>query len=233
MKKAAIFFLFFWLLVTARGYAQEKRVAVISFYLENRIKASDEPVPAKDSVFNVLPLLKHFHDQFFKNLVQELPFAVIPEHQVLGNSDYQNFIPGGNSVEDILAFKNEITVPGYKIILSQKKPADEQAMLQLFPDCDGVMEVRLDLSLETRGFGGMSLVKANARATFLLFNKSGRKMLTLTENALSPLSGTHIAGIPFMTARHLLPLCESAVNELITVMQHNLPDDMRKAAAKL
>lgn len=226
-----------------KSFAQDKKVALVSFYTVKQVGFVDKPSQqdvlnsaklADDTAWHILPILKSFRAQFFKNDVNKFTFRLLPERQVLGNRDYRQFMPDNGNVNDILSFKTNLPVPGYQALPDQKKNGNEKNMLAIFPDCDGIMKVIVKFDLDRRGIGPkMALVKVKASATISLFNKKGEKVFETTESALSQLSGSQIAGIPFMVPKKLLPLCENAADELLVALQNDMPGIVQKAGAKL
>lgn len=229
--------------LTVQGFAQDKKVALISFYTVKQLGFVDKPSQqdllnsaklADDTAWHILSILKNFREQFFKNCAYKFPFELLPEKQVLGNREYRDFIPDEGNVDDILNFKTNLPVPGYKALPEQKKNTNEKNMLAVFTGCDGLMKVFLKFQLDRRGVGPkMALVKVRASATISLFNKKGEKVFETTESALSQLSGSQIAGIPFMVPKKLLPLCENAADELLITLQQDMPKVAEKAGARL
>lgn len=242
MKRVLLLIAVFYSLIFTRSFAQDKKVAVVTFYTVKQIgyvgKASQEALLnsaklADDSAYNILPILKNFHDQFFKNYANSFPFQLLPEKEVINNADYKSFIPDGNTVDDILSFKTDVSIPGYKVLPPLKKYDNEKNLLAVFNNCDGLMKVYLNFEMDKRGTGNLALVKVKANLNIDLFNKNGEKVFSVTESALSQLSGTQVKGIQFMVPRKILPLCENAIDELMIVLQQDMPKIAERAGAKL
>jgi hypothetical protein len=119
------------------------------------------------------------------------------------------------------------------VVLPLKGNANEKKLVEMFDQCDGVMKVYINFDMESRGLGRMALVKINAHANIILFNRNGDKIFSVKEDAMSKKSGAQLAGIPFMTPEKILPLCESASDELMIALQNDLPKMVRKADRKL
>lgn len=83
------------------SYAQNKKVAVITFYVSKQIDVSDFGVAAKAAAlslsdepdFNLTPLIVNFHDQFFSTYSKNFPFDLAPENEVLDKVEYRNYVP--------------------------------------------------------------------------------------------------------------------------------------------
>jgi len=241
MKK--ILLVTYVVLFALQSFAQDKKVALVSFYTVKQVGFVDKPSQqdllnsaklADDTAWRILPILKSFRAQFFKNDVDKFPFQLLPEKQVLANREYRQFMADNGNVNDILSFKTNLPVPGYQALPDQKKNDNEKNMLTIFPACDGIMKVFVKFELDRRGVGPkMALVKVKASATISLFNKEGEKVFETTESALSQLSGSQIAGIPFMVPKKLLPLCENAADELLIALQNDMPGIAEKAGSRL
>ncbi|ASU33539.1 hypothetical protein [Mucilaginibacter xinganensis] len=241
MKKFILSFLFLALLVSCT-YAQDKKVAVVTFYVAKQIEVpgyapgSIGTAMAKladDPKFDMGPLLKNFHDQFFESYAASFPFRILPEEEVTRNEAYKDFAPENAGFNDILNGNSYLAAKGYKVILPLKGGANEKKLLALFDQCDGIMKVYLNFDMEAKSFGNLSLVKINAHANIVIFNKNGDKIFSLKKDAMSKKSGARVAGIPFMTPEKILPLCESAADELMLALQQDLPKMAKKADRKL
>jgi hypothetical protein len=242
MKRTLILSSICSILLFTCSYAQTKTVAVVTFYVVKQIDVTDFGTAntaaavarlADDPGFDLRPSLKKIHDQFFGDYAKSFPFQFLPEAQVINNSSYKDFIPDGGAEGDILKVDANLPVHGYKVVLPLKKSENEKNLVKMFDQCDGVMKVYLDFDLEKKGFGGVGIAKVNAHANFILFNKNGDKVFSFKEEALSKISGALITGIPFISPEKVLPLCESAVDELMIALQKDLPEKVKKADRKL
>jgi hypothetical protein len=242
MKKSIILSLLFTIQLITGAYAQNKKVAVVTFYVNKLIDVANTG-PASmtaafaqlgdDPKFNIGPLLTNFHDQFFENYAKSFPFQLLPENQVTGNDAYKDFAPENGGFNDILKGNTYLPVNGYKVILPLKGNVNEKKLLNIFDQCDGIMKVYINFDLESRGLGRVALVKVNAHVNIVLFNRNGDKIFSVKKEAMSKKSGAQIAGIPFITPEKILPLCESAIDELMIAMQNDLPKMVGKADRKL
>lgn len=242
MKKALIFTSLLLTLWSIATYAQDKKVAVVTFYIVKQIdlnafgpvaqtasiKLSDDPD------FNMVPLLTEFHTRFFSDYAKAFPFQFLPEDQVINNEAYKAYIPDGSGgpFKEVAA-KYNIPVDGYKVILPLIGHENERNLLQIFNQCDGVMKVYIDFELVKVGIGGMGVVKVNAHANISLFNKNGDKVFSVKEDSKSKKVSPLVAGLPVMTAEKIYPMCESAMDELMQDIQKDLPKMIRKTEAKL
>lgn len=224
------------------SYAQ-KKVAVVSFFINKQIDVTEFGPAAQAAViklgddpnFNVAPLLKRFHSEFFDNYSKDFPFQLLPEDQVTGNAQYKTFTPIGIAQNGVLKASNWIIpVDGYKVILSNLAGHEnEKNLVKIFTDADGVMDVSIDFKLIKVGFGGMGVTKMVAIATVALFNKDGNKVFIVRQESKSKKVSPLVAGIPVMTAEKIMPMCEGALDELMADLQKDLPKMIRKTDAKL
>jgi hypothetical protein len=171
----------------------------------------------------------NFHIQFFENYSKNFPFQLLPEDQVITNDAYKAFVPIGVSSDGILKTSNYIIpTDGYKVIPQLAGHENEKNMLKIFNQCDGVVDVFIDFKLVKIGFGGMGVVKVDAKANIVLFNKKGDKVFSVEEDANSKSTRPLVAGVPVMTAEKIMPMCESALDELMSALQKDLPKWLKK-----
>jgi hypothetical protein len=242
MKKLFILFYLPLVVLSAPAFAQDKKVAVVTFYADKQIdisrfaaKSAEASITklCNDPDFDMMPFLKNFHDQFFKNYAKKFNFQLLPEREVIGDSNYKDFTP--NDPASAGALRDELTLAakGYKVVLPLKDNENEKKLASMFATCDGIMKVYLDFGMEKKGLGGVALVKVNANLHILLFDKSGKKVFSTIETAMSQISGSEVHGIPFLTPKRVLPLCENAVDELMIKLQQDMPKIAEKADGKL
>lgn len=242
MKKALIFASLFLTLLISASYAQDKKVAVVTFYIVKQIDLNSfGPVAQTASVklrddpnFNMVPLLTEFHTRFFFDYAKAFPFQFVPEDQVINNEAYKAYVPNGlgGPFKEVTA-KYYIPIDGYKVILPLIGHENERNMLQIFNQYDGVMKVYINFDLVKIGIGGMGVVRVNAHANISLFNKDGDKVFSVTKDAKSKKVSPLVAGLPVMTPEKIYPMCESAMDELMVDFQKDLPKMIRKTEAKL
>jgi len=243
MKKTLIFTPLFFILLSSLSFAQDKKVAVVTFYVNKKIDVAEfgpaayaaEKKLLADSNFNLEPLLKNFHTQFFESYSKSFPFQLLPENQVVNNDAYKAFVPVGVASDGILDVNKFVTViPGYKVLLEKLAfHQNEKEMLKIFNQDDGVMDVSIYFKLVKIGIGGMGLVKVEAKTNIALFNKSGDLVFSVDESARSKGITPLVAGVPVMTPEKILPMCESAMSELMSDLQKDMPKMIKKADKKL
>lgn len=239
MKKSLFLIPVFLILINAASYAQ-KKVAVVTFYMNKQIDLSefsaskDVDIQSKlndDPKFNLAPLLSNFHTRFFNNYASNFPFQLLPESEVANNDAYKAFIPAGDNSKGAYDDKHYfLPVDGYKVILPYVSHANERKLIKIFNQCDGVMKVYVYFSLVKYGVAGMGVVKIEAHSDISLYNKDGDQIFSIKEAAKSRNMNTLTGGIPKMTADKILPMCQSAMDELISTVQKELPKLVKNGA---
>lgn len=236
----AAFFVF-----TGSNYAQKKKVAVVTFYANKMVEFNDlgignemllkEVLELRDNPnFNLTPLLDKFHTNFFEQYATVLPFDLLPESEVLANEAYRNFTPK----YDLTKFeaRDYLMYGDYKYIYEGfMGQANEKAMASMFADkADGVMFVYITFAFEKGfGIGGTATVKMRATTRMALYNKKGEKVFAFVENERSKKTGMMVGGIPVISPEKILPMCDSALTELMGDLKKRLTKISNTAAKKL
>ncbi|MFD2148296.1 hypothetical protein [Mucilaginibacter antarcticus] len=242
MKKSLFFTLMLAMFAIRSANAQTKNVAVVSFFINKQIDVTDFGEVAylavtklnEDPAFNLTPMLNDFHTRFFDDYSKSLPFAVLPEEKVLKNEAYKAFVPVGNATSGILNTANFLTaVDGYKILLHYVGSPNEENMAKMFSEADGIMTVSIHFKLIKIGFGGMGVVKVSAVSTLALYNKNGDKVFSIKQDAKSKNMAPLVGGVPVMTPEKIMPMCESAIDELKAALQKDMRKIIKKSDAKL
>ncbi len=240
MKRSINFLFLFILLFVTSGFAQDKKVAVVTFFIDKRVgmkgtgleQGADLIKLEKDSDFNLTPILKDFHQRFFDDYAKSFPFQLVPENEVLNNPAYVTFKP--QDADGDFNSRRFTPSPGYKVVdynWLQKNRAD---LVNMFGQYDGIMFVFVDFYFEPGiTFNGMGTVKMKAYANMVLINKNNEIVFKINEYAASKKTGVMVGGIPAMEPSKVLPMCESALDELMTDLDKKLPKIIKKADAKL
>jgi hypothetical protein len=216
MKKIKIL-CFALLLISQLSFSQKKKIAVVTFYANKMVAFDDlgvgldfllrDVLNLRDNPnFNLNPILNQYHDNFFNNYSKELPFELLPENEVLNNAAYQAFQPKFDlSKYDA---KNYLMFDKYKYIYEGLGgQANEVAIAKLFADkADGVMFVNIDFALE-KGFG--------------------------VESERSKKTSVMVSGLPIITPEKILPMCESALTELMGDLGKRIAKIVKKTEMKL
>ncbi|MDO3641335.1 hypothetical protein [Mucilaginibacter sp. L3T2-6] len=228
------------LLIMTGAFAQQKKVAVVTFYVDKKVDlsafgletAADLLKLEQDPNFNMEPPLSHFHQEFFDNYAKNFPFALVPETEVTGNPAYQAL-----AIEDEPYANKEVryaATPGYKVIDYNWGTKNEKNLLALFKQYDGIMFVYLSFKME-KGFAinGNGTTKMRAYTHIVLLNRDDQKVFNINESATSKTTGVVVGNLPIMKPEKILPMCESALAELMEDLQKRIPKLIKKADAKL
>ena len=229
------------LFIMTKGFAQDKKVAVVGFYTDKIISFSDLNIGSEELIASVLklrdnpdfdltPILEQFHEEFFSTYAKKFPFELLPEEDVTTNPDYIAFTPKYDKDEDEL--KRFVVYDGYKYIHEGFMGKDnEVATAKLFSDkADGVMFVEIHFALQKGfGIGGTATVKMRAYARIALYDKNGKKIFAIKEGENSKKTSVMVGGIPVMKTEKILPMCESALKQLMKDLEKRLPKIIKKA----
>jgi len=225
--------------------AQKKKVAVVTFYANKMVDISALEIPADEIVknlldlrndpnFNLAPLLETFHANFMNDYSKKFPFDLVPESTVLENQAYIDFKP----TYDLKAYdvQNYLMYPGYKYIWEGfMGKSNEVAIAKLFEkEADGVLFVNIDFSFQ-KGFGVGKTMSIKMRATtrMALYNKKGEKVFAFSEGENSKKTGVMVGGIPVLQPDKIIPMCESALNELMGDLDKRIEKIVKKSEGKL
>jgi len=242
MKKSLLFTTLLFTFLSVMSYAQDKKVAVVTFFVDKQIDASSFGTVGiaaalklcDDPNFNLTGILKEFHSQFFDSYSKEFPFQLLPESEVTNNEDYKAYKPIGVATSGILDINKYATsIDGYKIFLVLMGHDNEKNMLKIFPQADGVIHVSISFKLVQLGLGGMGIVRIRAVSNIMLLNKKGEKVFNIDEDASSKSITPLVGGVPVITADRILPMCESALNNLMGYLQKDMAKMVKKSNSKL
>ena len=229
-------------LFALNSYSQKKKVAVVAFYSDKTIDLSNLGLNGLASIadlgsdpnFNLTPILEKYHDAFFNVYSKHFPFDLIPENEVIQKKEYIDFAPKFAKEGD--AGKTIINYPGYKYIYEGiNGEANEVGTATLFKEvADGVLFTEIHFALQ-KGFavGGTGTVKMKAYARISLYDKNGKKVFAFNEGANSKKTGAIVGGIPVLTPEKVLPMCESALEELLKDLDERVNKMAKKTAEDL
>lgn len=231
------------LMVALMSYAQQKKVAVVTFFADKSIDLSQiSPTAdlvlkntklAEDPNFNLGKILKTFHNEFFNSYVKNFPFEVIKESDVLANEAYKSFKADYSQlmishVEDLYE-----VIDGYKLIRPYKLVVDQtNAKLAKELGADGVMFVRISFDFNKTGIGKFGYISVRAKARIDLYDKNGKSIFQFSEIAGSKKKAPMVGGVPVMTPEKIFPMCESAVEKLMKDMNKKLARLSKKTKKK-
>ena len=229
-------------LFALNSYSQKKKVAVVAFYTDKTIDLSDLGLNGLAAVadlgnnpdFNLTPILEKYHNAFFNIYSKQFPFDIIPENEVTQKQEYIDFSPKFAKEGD--AGKTIINYPGYKYIYEGTNgSANEEGTATIFKEvADGVLFTEIHFALQ-KGFavGGTATVKMKAYARISLYDKTGKKVFAINEGANSKKTGVIVSGIPVLTPEKVLPMCESALDELLKDLDERVNKIVKKTASNL
>lgn len=220
------------------SYSQKKKVAVVSFYTDKTIDLSELGLNGLAAIadlgnnpnFNLSPILEKYHNAFFNDYAKKFPFDLLPETEVTQKPEYIAFTPkfareGGES-------GTIINYPGYKHIYEgMNGSANEEASAQMFKEvADGVLFTEIHFAV-VKGFavGGTGTIKMKAYARIALYDKTGKKVFAFSEGANSKKTGTIVGGIPVLSLDKVLPMCESALEELLKDLDEKIEKIVKKS----
>lgn len=232
------------LATTLVSSAQKKKVAVVTFYADKMVDVSElgglasllkEVANLRDDPnFNLTPTLEKFHGDFFNDYSKQFPFDLLPEQDVLTNPNYISFVPKFEA--DKYFEKNYLLYPNYKYIHEGMfgKFNEEGIAKALGDKVDGVLFVNLNFAFQKGfGIGGTSTLKVRANARLALYNKKGEKVFAFYEGENSKKTAMMVGGIPVISAEKVLPMCNSAMEELMGDLQKRIAKIVKKSEMKL
>lgn len=226
-------------LISITATAQKKKVAVVTFYADKQIDMKGVGMDGAaliaelldDPTFNLQPLVDKFHDKFFNDYAKKFPFELVPEATVIGNTDYQSFKPEHASGYEAGSY---VVAEGYTAINQNYGKNNEKELLKIFNDVDGIMFVFVTFEMNKGfGIGGTATTKMRAYTNIVLYNKEGKKVFTVNENANSKKTGVMVGGVPVMKSEKLIPMCESALDKLMKDLDKRIAKITKKSDKKL
>lgn len=220
--------------------AQNKKVAVVTFYIDKRIDLSEFGLETtadilklgEDPNFNLEPMLQNFHTEFFNNYSKNFTFDLVPEAEVVNNDAYKAFVPEGRPAAAI--DRMYISSAGYKVVQYNWGTQNTKDLIKIFPQYDGIMFVGIHFSLvKGMSIGGTGVVKVKANVVLGLQNKDDKKVFYIAESGTSKKTALAVGGLPVMSPEKILPMCQSAMDELMEGLQKRLPKLLKKTDEKL
>lgn len=240
MKKLIL--LFIALSVTLLAVGQQK-VATVNFSVrktigsgnlgENATFLKEIMQMANNPNFDLTGVLDDFYTNFNDDLAKSFPFKLLPEDEVLGNEQYASYVSA--DVDTTLQYY--IVPEGFKIL---QRPilggwqGDKNAMLEIFEGkVDGILFAYVYFDFHKITMMGVGVVKIKATYNLLCYNKEGKKVFGVYRNADSKNKVPVVAGYPVMSLDKILPMCESAAEELMKDVKSKMPKIVKKAGKKL
>lgn len=245
MKMKSYLSVILFLVILTTGYGQKKKVAVVTFYANKMVEFNELGIGSEELIkdvldlrdnpdFNLAPLLEQYHSNFFNDYATAFPFELLPETTVVDSEKYQKFEPKYNLSE--YDAKNYLNYGNYNYIYEGfDGKFNEEGIAKLFADeADGVLFVNIDFAFE-KGFGVGKTMSIKMRATtrIALYNKKGEKVFAFSESERSKKTGVMVGGIPVVKPESILPMCESALTELMGDLNKRIAKVISKTEKKL
>jgi hypothetical protein len=245
MKKIQKLVLLLLVVISTSAFAQKKKVAVVTFYANKMISFTElgggydfimkDVLNLRDDPnFNLSPLLEKYHSNFFNEYSKEFPFELASEKETLSNPNYLSFTPkyelSKYNAQNYLVYQN------YKYVYEgmMGKYNEEGLAKALADKVDGVLFVYIDFGLVPGfGIGKTMTIKMRATTRIALYNKTGEKVFAFSEGENSKKTSVMVGGVPVISPEKLLPMCDSALEELMGDLQKRIAKIIKKTDAKL
>lgn len=230
------------LFLSTKIMAQEKKVALVTFYCDKKIGGTGLGSAGEslmnDPNFNLKPIVEKAYTTFTTQFAKDFPFKLVDKATVTENPAYKAY--ESKFLWDTTKNANKLAGIQYAVVdgfiwafaggsLVKAENRDEVNLYKILQaNCDGVMFVNLDYEI-TPGMGGFS---ANITAYFnmTLWDKNGKKVFTIRESGASKKKVAAVGGIPVMSVEKIQPLCEDATNVLFAELQDKINKIVKKSA---
>jgi len=237
--------LFVCLFLSAGVFAQDKKVALVSFYSDKKIGGTGLGTATEalidDPNFNLKPILNKSYEKFIKDFAKDFPFKLIDQSEISGNEEYKKY--ESKFMADTTKKVNKVLNNQYNVIdgmvfaypctpcIVSEENRDECNLGKIFNSSDGVLFVSLDYEFEPR-MGGLA-AGITAYVTLTLYDKKCDKVFRVREFGKSGKKVPAVAGIPVMKAEKIFPLCEDATEVLFEELEGKLGKIVKKSAKNL
>ena len=228
-------------LFCASAVAQQKQVALVTFYSDKKIGGTGLGTAAEslinDPSFNLKPLVDKSYERFVNEFAKDFPFALIDNSVITGNEEYKNY--SSRFLMD--TSKTVLKLAGYQFVtasnlifaygdiqgLIKEEKRDPCNLAKMFPQADGILFVSMDYEFEPRLMG----VAAGIRAylNMFLYDKKCDKIFRIRESAPSKGKVPAVGGIPIMDAKKIQPLCEDATQQLFEDLKGRIGKVVKKS----
>jgi hypothetical protein len=235
----------FFLLLTAHVFAQDKKIALVTFYSDKKIGGTGLGTASEslinDPSFNLKPLVDKSYERFVNEFAKDFPFKLIDNNEIVGNAEYKSYrskfladtTKGINKLSGIqyVTAKDLIFAYGDNPGLVKEENRDQCNFMKIFPNADGTMFVVMDYEFESRMMGLGAGIKASLN--IFMYDKKCDKVFRIRESAPSKGKVPAVAGIPVMDPKKIQPLCQDATDELFDDLKGRLAKIVKKSAGKL
>jgi hypothetical protein len=228
--------------ITASSYAQDKRVALVTFFGDKKIGGTGMSTLGeslmKDPAFNLQPLVEKAYARFVNEFAKDFPFKLIDAKEISSNTEYQNY-KSAMLMDTASGFNKSIgiqyaVVPGMiwaygdKQGLLGEEKRDPCNLAKIFPDADAILFVTMDYEFESRAMGMMA--GAVAYLNMFLYDKKCDKVFRIRERGVSKGKVPAALGVPIMNVKKIQPLCEDATEALFEELKGKLGKIVKKSA---
>lgn len=219
--------------------AQLEKVALISVFGDRNL--SDNPLETKiyealmkDSSFNIVPIVNKFDKTIREVFLPQFPFPFLEKSEVVGSEGYPE-------IKELTRWaKNDwSTTPAddYVSIAAYGIADDNEAIAKSFEivgnGIDGVMIAYINFNIyDAGGVGPLAKKKVYAYVNIKIFDKAGNRIFKLKERASSDKGVLSVSGI-ITDLDKVLPMIESASDNLLEDMVKKLPKSLNKMAKKI
>ncbi|MFT5780535.1 MAG: hypothetical protein ACI837_003497 [Crocinitomicaceae bacterium] len=224
-----------------------KKVALTTFWVSKHIGfeelggigvAAAVASLSEDPNFNLQPVLDNFYKTFTEVYAKEFPFDLLPEDDVLTNEDYMAYegrFDEANDEDRSKLFQRFLTPKTYTPLresLFKGEKSNQMQMVEMFKtEADGIMFVSMGYDFVKKPLPFTAGIRAFVRIK--IWNKEGKRVLSINEYGTSKKTVAIVAGIPIMDVDKLLPLCESASEKLVKDLEKRIGKVAKKCAKKL
>lgn len=235
----------FLLALSVQVFAQDKKVALVSFYSDKKIGGTGVGSAIEslinDPNFDLKPLVDKSYERFVNEFAKDFPFKLIDNAEIVGNAEYKAyhsiFLADTSKTSNKLMGVQYVTAKdlifAYGDIqgFTKEEKRDPCNLIKMFPTADGTMFVSMDYEFEARAMG----LGAGVRAflNIFLYDKKCEKVFRIRESAPSIGKVPAVAGVPVMKAEKIRPLCEDATEELFKDLKGRIGKIVKKSTGKL
>ena len=227
------------LFVCTAASAQLNKAAMISVFGDRNL--SDDPLETKvyeaimkDTAFNLAPIVNKFDKAIREKFAPQFPFPFLSKEEVVGAAGYSDLVQLTRWAKE-----SWYTTPAdkYVSIAAFGIADDTEAIKKSFEivqnGVDGVMIAFINFNIYSAGgFGPLAKKKVYAYVNLKIFNKEGKRIFKLKEKASSDEGVLSVAGI-ITDLGKVLPMINSAADNLLKDMEEKLPKSLAKMAKSM
>lgn len=234
--------LVFLSLMAFATFAQDKQVALVTFYSDKKIGGTGLGSAAEslinDPSFDLKPLVNKSYNRFVNEFAKDFPFKLIANEEIIGNEAYKNYksrflADSAKSANRLMGLQyvsanGLIFAYGDNQGLISEEKRDPCNLAKMFPAADGILFVTMDYEFESRMMGlGAGIT---AYLNMFLYDKKCDKIFRIREYGKSKGKVAAVAGVPIMDPKKIQPLCEDATEVLFEELKGKLGKIVKKSA---